>query len=191
MGSCRFIVSGQIPRVDYFTFLDYFVYFCFFAQFTTLFSSQVTANVEKFYGWGSQANMWFMFFQLLCGSVCFEWMYTKLHNHFIDVRQWVGACDAENQTNLLLSQGKPIDHIAVNTALLNEAAAKARRRSFFDILIRNADHHSQGTFTSFGAASVVGAMLNQSKQMELDKAKIDSSKQSTKVSDVLCMSILR
>jgi hypothetical protein len=174
-------VSGQIPRVDYLTFLDYFVYFCFFSQFSALFASQITSTAEDTFGCGRFVNIIFMTFQFLSGVVCFEWMYSKLHNHSIDVEQWVKSCNTENERNMKLSKGLPVDDVGADEHRFYDAAQKAKRRSFVDLVTKKDVSSQQGQFTSFGAASVVGALLNQSKQLEMEKAKITEAKESHKV----------
>lgn len=166
------------------TFLDYFIYFSFFAQFFALFASQITMMFHEFYGIGVYINAIFVLLQFGCGGICFEWIYSKLHNHTIDVQQWVKGCEAENEKNYKLSHGLPIDDVGINSAHDHQTAAKAKRVSYFDLLIKRgkaAEALEQAEFASFGAASVVGAMLNQSKQRAMEKSKISEKDEKKKV----------
>ena len=95
----RFIVSGQIPRVDYWTHLDHFVFLCLMSQIMTLVAAQAAMHMHTIPVVGPYINTLCFVVQMVAAGVSLEWLTTRLYNHFIDIQTWIESAEKENQCN--------------------------------------------------------------------------------------------
>lgn len=174
------MVSGQIPRVDYLTILDIYVYFCFFSQLAAMFSSALVCSFFEYPVVGPWLNTALILFQLVSAVLFHEWIYVHMKNHYIDITQWVAAANRENEKNAEYAlQGFITDAPTQPFSGPGSGKLKSWVKQLWN---RYTNKHEDDKvdashFTTFGASSVIGASLNHQKV----KAQLESEIQEKKV----------
>jgi hypothetical protein len=97
----KYVVSDQIPKVDYRTLLDLYVDVCFLLQVITLFMSTLVFNGAHIPLVGQYLNEAAFVVELIVVYLFHEWMLTRLINHEVDIERWLNQSQENERMQTL------------------------------------------------------------------------------------------
>ncbi len=89
----KYVVSDQLPKVDYRTLVDVYVECCFILQAMTVFATAAVTfwsdtNISYCNGYITLNSILFTI-EFLIFLFLHDWIYIRLHNHEIDIKKWL------------------------------------------------------------------------------------------------------
>ncbi len=97
----KYVVSDQLPKVDYRTLVDVYVECCFILQAMTVFATAAVTflsdfNISYCDGYVTLNSILFTI-EFLIFLFLHDWIYIRLHNHEIDVQKWLNESRRANK----------------------------------------------------------------------------------------------
>jgi hypothetical protein len=155
--SVRYVVCDQIPKVDYRTLLDKYVDCCFALQVLTLLASAVAYDTVDVAVVGPYVNTIFFVLEFLAAALFHEWMFVRLHNHYLDIESWIAAAGTSLESLKQASKARRASKLVwAMTKLFGES-----HDDFNDghIVDNDAEH-----FSTFGANIVANSAASMIKK---------------------------